>query len=57
MRGNSAHNEVMGSGEKKKSKPEEEKKPSRPARVTRKIGEPPANLPNREEWFRKRSGT
>jgi hypothetical protein len=46
----------MGDDGKQKSKPDEEKKNPRPARVPRKIGEPPGNLRKREEWFRKRSG-
>jgi hypothetical protein len=46
----------MGNDEKPKSKPDEEKKAPRPARVQRKIGEPSGNLRKREQWFRKRSG-
>jgi hypothetical protein len=46
----------MGDDEKQKSKPEDEKKPPRPVRVARKIGETPGNLRKREQWFRKRSG-
>lgn len=35
----------------------QDKKPTRPAPVPRKVGEPPGNLRKREDWFRKRSGT
>ena len=37
-------------------KPDSDKKTPAPARSTRKVGEPPENLQDREEWFRKRSG-
>ena len=43
--------------QKSKSEDEEEKKAPKPARVPRKIDEPPGNLRKREQWFRKRSGS
>jgi len=47
----------MADDEKQKPKTDVQKKAPRPARVPRKIAEPPGNLRKREQWFRERSGS